>query len=47
MIEVIQFIFSSFWIWAGFTITIVALAGALRGDGFVTKIYQTIKKEIK
>ena len=31
MLEVLQFIFSSFWIWAGFTITVTAFAEAIAG----------------
>lgn len=31
MLEVLEFIFSSFWIWAGFTITSIGLVEALTG----------------
>ena len=46
MLEILQFIFSSFWIWFGFTITLVAACGALTGDGFV-KVYKGTKNENK
>lgn len=43
MLEILQFIFSSFWIWFGFTITFVSAIGALRGGSFT----RTINKEHK
>lgn len=33
MMEILQFIFSSFWVWAGSVILLVAVAGAL-SNGF-------------
>ncbi len=38
MLEILQFIFSSFWIWAGFTMTLVGTVGALRGNTFIKNI---------
>ena len=35
MLEILQFIFSSFWVWAGFTITIISAFGSLRGGVFI------------
>ena len=31
MLEVLEFIFSSFWVWAGFTITLIGSFEALSG----------------
>ncbi len=35
MLEVLQFIFSSFWVWCGFTFTVVAVFAAIRGGVIV------------
>lgn len=31
MLEILQFIFGSFWVWAGFTITSIGLVASLNG----------------
>ena len=31
MVEILEFIFSSFWVWSGFTITSIGLVEALTG----------------
>jgi len=41
MLEVLEFIFSSFWHWAGFTIILVIIAAA------VIDVFQTIISAIK
>lgn len=43
MLEILQFIFSGFWVWCGFTVTVVAVFAAIRG-GVIVKY---TKKEIK
>ena len=42
MLEVLQFIFSDFWIWFGFTITTVISLATIRGESFI-KIYNKRK----
>lgn len=44
MLEILQFIFSSFWIWSGFTITIIGAFGALRGDTFIKTYIKKVTK---
>lgn len=43
MLEILQFIFSGFWVWFGFTISVVAIFKAIRG-GVIVKY---TKKELK
>ncbi len=38
MLEVLQFIFSSFWIWLGTVILITVPLAVLRGDGEIVSI---------
>ena len=41
MMEILQFIFSSFWVWAGSVILLAALAGALtNGVTFIASIFR-------
>ena len=47
MLEILQFIFSSFWIWFGFSITLIGACGALRGNGFIKTYYKGTKSENK
>lgn len=42
MLEVLQFIFSSFWVWLGFTITSVGMLGAIRGDSIIKYIKEKV-----
>ena len=43
MLEILQFIFSGFWVWCGFTFTTIGIFAAIRG-GVVIKY---TKKETK
>lgn len=45
MLEILQFIFSSFWIWFGFTITTIGIVAALRGDAFININKKVSKNE--
>lgn len=46
MLEILQFIFSGFWVWFGFTISVVAIFAAIRG-GVVVKYTKKETKENK
>lgn len=35
MLEILQFIFSDFWVWAGFTVTSIGLGASLRGGALI------------
>lgn len=41
MLELLQFIFSSFWVWAGSVILLVAVSGAVaKGAAFIATIFR-------
>jgi len=45
MLEILQFIFSGFWVWFGFTVSTIAIFAAIRGGG--GSVVKYTKKETK